>query len=756
MTFCTLLVAACGGGNDKPGVDAGPVTQCNDGIDNDGDGKIDFPDDPGCTSATDDSEDSLPAPQCSDGRDNDGDGKVDYPDDPGCFAPQQDDETDDCPDGPGCPQCGDGKDNDGNGSKDYPNDPGCSSASDNDEFTDNPLACGANVMIKQLPTTNEDKGTFTVGAPSMLTSNTCGGAGGEFVYELRVNQPKVIVATTDNATTTADTVLSLRDATCTANAEVACNDDISADNHTSSISVAVQPGVYYLVVDSPSSSSAGAYDLTVHFFVGEGVTCSSGDECGPGLVCRVPLGGTAKVCSKHVCSDGVDDDGDGKLDFPNDPGCTSADDDDETDDCPNGPNCPACGNGKDDDNDGKIDYPTDPSCSSASATSESCTTHEGVAELTMPMTDDNNATALNDYHLTCGDSDAPDKTYSLNLPDVDTLTIGVHSATFDVFPNIELLGATCSGTAIACVYEDLSKTNIAAGQYYLVVQSDFASSVGDYTITVGGKIKNGASCESPLATSGALTCNNGFGCGGTPGSRTCVPAQCSDGIDNNGDGKIDYPNDPGCTGPNDATEDTVCPGVNCPVCSDGMDNDTDTLIDYPGDYGCAAASGTTEVFCMKDTDKAAQKLIVAPQTTGTTMGLGNDFVPSCGFNSTASDAALALSLPVPVVSLVVDTIGTGFDTILSVTDASCTTVVGCDDDGGGSQTSKVTAANVAAGNYAVIVDAYMSASGPFTVNVKGTVATGTKCEFPAFTQGILVCPGAQTCKGTAGSKTCQP
>jgi hypothetical protein len=63
---------------------------------------------------------------------------------------------------------------------------------------------------------------------------------------------------------------------------------------------------------------------------------------------------------------------------------------------------------------------------------------------------------------------------------------------------------------------------------------------------------------------------------------------------------------------------------------------------------------------------------------------------------------------------------------------------------------------VTAGNYAVIVDAYMALSHTFTVNVKGTVATGTKCEFPAFTQNILVCPAGNTCKGTAGSKTCAP
>ena len=96
---------------------------------------IDFPDDLGCESSIDDSEDSPALPKCSDHRDNDGDGKVDFPDDPGCLAPLADDETDDCPDGPMCPQCGNGKDDDLNGEIDYPHDIGCSAASDPIEFT---------------------------------------------------------------------------------------------------------------------------------------------------------------------------------------------------------------------------------------------------------------------------------------------------------------------------------------------------------------------------------------------------------------------------------------------------------------------------------------------------------------------------------------------------------------------------------------------------------------------------------------------
>lgn len=58
-------------------------SDCNDGVDNDSDGFIDFPLDPECTSTSDASEGIY---QCSDGADNDSDGFTDFPDDPQCTS----------------------------------------------------------------------------------------------------------------------------------------------------------------------------------------------------------------------------------------------------------------------------------------------------------------------------------------------------------------------------------------------------------------------------------------------------------------------------------------------------------------------------------------------------------------------------------------------------------------------------------------------------------------------------------------------
>ncbi|HET6348730.1 MAG TPA: hypothetical protein VFH88_06560, partial [Candidatus Krumholzibacteria bacterium] len=72
----------------------GGTPECSDGIDNDNDGCTDYPDDPGCSDANDDSENTASCrPECSDGIDNDGNGCADYPYDEGCSSADDPDES---------------------------------------------------------------------------------------------------------------------------------------------------------------------------------------------------------------------------------------------------------------------------------------------------------------------------------------------------------------------------------------------------------------------------------------------------------------------------------------------------------------------------------------------------------------------------------------------------------------------------------------------------------------------------------------
>jgi len=126
------------------------TAECSNGIDDDGDGKIDSSD-PGCPFAGDNRELDDPTPQCSNGVDDDNDGKTDFvaptgaAPDPGCSSAQDDNEIDGAINP--TPQCANGTDDDNDGKTDFAApagtlpDEGCTSADDLDESSEGlPLA----------------------------------------------------------------------------------------------------------------------------------------------------------------------------------------------------------------------------------------------------------------------------------------------------------------------------------------------------------------------------------------------------------------------------------------------------------------------------------------------------------------------------------------------------------------------------------------------------------------------------------------
>ena len=503
-------------------------------------------------------------------------------------------------------------------------------------------------------------------------------------------------------------------------------------------------------------SITGAFHVQISLLAGEGASCGSDGDCGTGLDCNPPIGsgsGSGDVCAKPQCSDGIDNNGDGKKDFPNDPGCENAADNTETTVCP-GTSCPECSDGSDNDGDGKTDFPNDPSCSSAGGTSESCTTVDPIIAITGPATDSTLVGAADDFQGCNFGTGTADQIFSITLPALASLTVGVVPGS-SFFGSISLLDSTCGGTALTCndgFVIGFTQDNVPAGNYFLMFDGDSSTSSGPFTLNVQGEAFAGARCDSQLFTSGILTCGNGSVCGGPAGNKKCIAPQCSDGVDNNGDGKIDYPNDPGCTGPLDNSETTIaCPGASCPVCSDTVDNDGDGKKDFPADFGCSAASGTSEVFCPADNDAAT--VIKKGTTTSTFVGAHNDLGLDCG-TAIGHDRSFALQLPVPVTSLTIDTAtSTAQETVLELWSAQCDGEVQCAD--GEFATSSLSVLQLAAGNYAVSAQAYNASNGQsFVLNTHGTVAAGTVCSGAAAsalftgTDPVLTCDTGLTCSTT--------
>ncbi|MFC1721222.1 hypothetical protein ACFLY0_01540 [Patescibacteria group bacterium] len=196
------------------------IPECSDSIDNDGDLLIDYPNDPGCSSGSDDDEIDSAVSSCSDGIDNDGDGFIDYPSDPGCSSDSDDDESD------VIAECSDGIDNDGDTLVDYPNDPGCASAADTDE-TDTgatfSLAKSGNIAVTVVSGSGD-----TTSSQATITVVPTGG----FADNVALSVQSVVPAISGASYTFTDTLLDDSEYGTGSVFSVTVPDTISSGTHT--------------------------------------------------------------------------------------------------------------------------------------------------------------------------------------------------------------------------------------------------------------------------------------------------------------------------------------------------------------------------------------------------------------------------------------------------------------------------------------------------------------------------------------------
>ena len=129
-------------------------------------------------------------------------------------------------------------------------------------------------------------------------------------------------------------------------------------------------------------------------------------------------------------------------------------------------------------------------------------------------------------------------------------------------------GYNCDGTCVPTVPNTCGELGLACTEYI-------------------HEVCEPAEEETPLVCEDSNATNYG---GELPCQYVPPPStQCSDGIDNDGDGDTDYPFDYFCTDPGDDDERDPLP-----QCSDGSDNDGDGATDYPADPGCANGQDNDE------------------------------------------------------------------------------------------------------------------------------------------------------------------
>lgn len=120
---------------------------------------------------------------------------------------------------------------------------------------------------------------------------------------------------------------------------------------------------------------------------------------------------------------------------------------------------------------------------------------------------------------------------------------------------------------------------------------------GDFHLTSGSvAINAGSSLYAPITDKDGKSRVGAPDAGAYEYAGTVTPPPaCNDGNDNDGDSKIDYPADPGCSSTTDTTESPdPTPPPPPAICNDGLDNDGDGKVDFPADLGCSSTTDTTE------------------------------------------------------------------------------------------------------------------------------------------------------------------
>jgi hypothetical protein len=167
--------------------------------------------------------------------------------------------------------------------------------------------------------------------------------------------------------------------------------------------------------------------------------------------------------------------------------------------------------------------------------------------------------------------------------------------------------------------------------------------------------------------------------------------------------------DPDCAS---APACAVCMPTGPERCTDGVDNDCNGTTDC-ADPACARDPGCSP---GNETCDLALTLPLPGRVGGSTASARNDYTPPCA-SSNAPDLVYLVRNPVRQ-TLVIDTNGSSYDTMLLVFRESCTgTPVGCDDDSGDGLNSLVILPDAPAGTYYIVVDGWASSRGAFQLSV---------------------------------------
>ena len=383
----------------------------------------------------------------------------------------------------------------------------------------------------------------TDGASAGLAASCGGAAGGEVVFKYVLDRPlDRIIFRTDYPETQAPTVLYVR-TDCEEPVDLACNRGAPGTPGTRTALDGPAPGTYYVVVDQGARDGGGPFRLGV------------------------------ELDGASACRDGDDNDGDGLSDL-GDPGCAEPADESEAD-----PDVvPACFDGLDNNENGLTDFPADPDCTAAGDD------REGAAcALDLPAVEVGQGGGLFPTNLIGGGADlAQARCFAELVPEA------LFILTLDRESNVQVINRSLQNRTLVTLFArtacDEPASEIACADPFTGQINLAAAPAGVYFVFAE------ASQQGGPPPPGGLEANIEFMI--APTHRAC-----DDALDNDRDGAADLA-DPGCRDPRD--DDEADPNVQ-PFCANGLDDDQDGNIDFPNDDGCTGAGdvceGVGDDFC---------------------------------------------------------------------------------------------------------------------------------------------------------------
>ncbi len=350
------------------------------------------------------------------------------------------------------------------------------------------------------------------------------------------------------------------------------------------------------------------------------------------ITCDTPI-----IVAPKQCGDNIDNDNDGLVDFPQDPGCVSTQDNDEFN------ALSQCSDGIDNDQDGAIDSNGAKIFSSMSVTLRPIQGTLHTIDVTQgQIVRISNITGHFSYWNGSPSNLPCNEVYLNTIPEMQYRApgIGTFLVTF-----VNSAGSTISRELMPNLQQEISAPDTSHRMQFSFPDeaSEYGDNSGSCSFTVNlstGNAPADPECRDSADNSevslpecsdgidndidGATDFPNDFSCiSATDNNETKYEAACQNRLDNDQDGLVDFPQDPGCVSKQDNDESNALP-----QCSDGLDNDGDGATDFPNDFSCTSATDNDETnqkaACQDGFNNDFDVFVDFPQDTGCVSNQDND------------------------------------------------------------------------------------------------------------------------------------